>query len=286
MSQPEPPADESSGDGDGDAVAKLARELRALHGATGRTLKELESHLHVSDSSLSRYLSAQAVASWTVVRQLCELAGRDPDSLRPLWEQARTTRRPSRWRGPSAPEPAAQPPDAQPPDVQARTAPRRRRRLVLGAAVVLTAALFGGAGVLVGRHLTTPRVVLLMPTEDQDCATWPWPADIGQDGEPEARAVAANHTLRIRLMVGRTSSGRPGVWAQIDGARFGDRVWLDETTNSGASWKQCGPFPTTTGSRTSRAHDLVAGAQFRACGDVPQGLRVPGRRGENCTSFG
>jgi hypothetical protein len=46
-----------------------------------------------------------------------------------------------------------------------------------------------------------------------------------------------------------------------------------------------GPFPVTTDSGTTRAHDLTPGSLFRACGDIPQPLSVPGERSEICTQY-
>jgi hypothetical protein len=261
-----------------DAGAQLVHELRTMHAGTGKTLKELESELHVSDSSLSRYLSGQAVAPWSVVAGLCLLTGRRPESLRPLWEQAH------RWRRPAAPaEPTQDPPDDPPePEPPAR---RRRpsRRVLLGLAFLVTATVFGTAGLLVGRQLTSPLV--LKPTEDQACAAWPWPADTGAALVPPVQPQANDHTPTVELLSGKASDGQRAVWAEITGARFGDRVWLDWSANQGRSWIQCGPFPVTTDSGTSRAHDLTPGSLFRACGDIPSALAVPGRRSEICTVY-
>jgi transcriptional regulator with XRE-family HTH domain len=72
-----------------DAVGRLAEHLRAMREELSMSLKELERRTHTSDSSLSRYLSGKAAAPWPVVVALCELAGRDPTTLRPVWERAR-----------------------------------------------------------------------------------------------------------------------------------------------------------------------------------------------------
>ncbi|MCP2336052.1 helix-turn-helix domain-containing protein [Actinomadura rupiterrae] len=68
---------------------RLATELRRLREVSGRSLKDLESDLHVSDSSLSRYLSGKTVPPWDVVSALCRVAGREPEQLQPLWTAAR-----------------------------------------------------------------------------------------------------------------------------------------------------------------------------------------------------
>jgi transcriptional regulator with XRE-family HTH domain len=72
-----------------DTVGRLAEHLRAMRDELGMSLKELESRTHTSDSSLSRYLSGKAAAPWPVVVALCDLADRDPETLRPIWERAR-----------------------------------------------------------------------------------------------------------------------------------------------------------------------------------------------------
>lgn len=57
------------------------------------SLRDIERATHVSNSSLSRYLSGQATPSWNVVVALCRVAGQDPRPLRPLWETADRERR-------------------------------------------------------------------------------------------------------------------------------------------------------------------------------------------------
>ncbi len=75
--------------GETDAVGRLAEHLRAMREELSMSLKELEGRTHTSDSSLSRYLSGKAAAPWPVVVALCELADRDPATIRPVWERAR-----------------------------------------------------------------------------------------------------------------------------------------------------------------------------------------------------
>jgi tetratricopeptide (TPR) repeat protein len=74
----------------------LAAELRVIHSRSGVSLKQLERHVHVSDSSLSRYLAGQVVAPWPVVEALCRLGNGDARKLRKLWETARETIRKNR----------------------------------------------------------------------------------------------------------------------------------------------------------------------------------------------
>ncbi|MCO8270415.1 helix-turn-helix domain-containing protein [Actinoplanes sp. TRM 88003] len=72
-------------------------ELRRLRNEAGLTLRELSLKVHVSDSSLSRYFTGQALPPWEVVATLADLGGGDHVELRRLWEGARRTRRQSRW---------------------------------------------------------------------------------------------------------------------------------------------------------------------------------------------
>nr|WP_221374298.1 helix-turn-helix transcriptional regulator [Actinoplanes polyasparticus] len=75
----------------------LVGELRGLRGEAGLTLRELSLKAHVSDSSLSRYFTGQALPPWEVVVTLADLGGGDHVRLRQLWEDARRARRQSRW---------------------------------------------------------------------------------------------------------------------------------------------------------------------------------------------
>jgi len=57
----------------------------------------------------------------------------------------------------------------------------------------------------------------------------------------------------------------------IDGSTFsGDLVWMDWTTNGGASWIQCGPFEVTAANQTKTSAAQRTSSdpnwQFRACG--------------------
>jgi transcriptional regulator with XRE-family HTH domain len=241
------------------STSRLASRLGELRRQTGRSLKELETELHVSDSSLSRYFSGQSVPPWPVVEQLGKLAGADVAELRDLWQDAGQRRK----------EPAQ-------PEVPA---PRRRKWLLLGA-FVSTAIVFAGvglyAGVLIGKGSQPPP-------EDAACADWPWPGGEGQDVVAPITLNATEHKPTVELIVGKAADGRNAAWARISGARFGDRVWMDWSSDGGRSWVQCGPFPVGAGTGTSRAHDTGPNWLFRACGDVPQPIRLDG--GEGCTDY-
>lgn len=264
---------------DDDPVARLGMTLQQLRGQTGKSLKELESEVHVSDSSLSRYFSGRAVPPWSVVERLSKLAGQDPERLCLLWEGAnRTHRAPTNAVGKSSEEPATGEPSVARP-LSWRV---RRRRPLLVAAFVTTAVVFAASGFLAGRQFGV-HVVTLKPTEDQACVSWPWPANTGETIEQPVLPRARDHTPTVQLVEGKATDGRSAVWAEMTGSSFGDHVWLDWSTDLSKTWVQCGPFPVTSDSGTSRAHDLVPGSLFRACGDIPQALAVPGERSEICT---
>lgn len=292
-SRPEKPVDNA----DAHPMVRLGALLQDLRRRTGKSLKDLESLVHVSDSSLSRYFAGRALPPWPVVQRLCALARQDAESLRPLWVEANRARRTAtddNNNAPTCPTPVPDrhttesPPARQPgtPHDSQRVpvpSPRRRsRRLLLPAAFVATALAFGTAGLLVGRHIGV-RVLTVKPTEDSACRAWPWPGNDGIPVRPPVHPQAADHTVTIDLMVGKGADGRNAAWARITGATLGDRVWLDVSTDGAHTWTQCGPFPVTAGTGTSRAHDTAPNTLFRACGDVP--TPTPDARGEMCTTW-
>ncbi len=97
-----------------------------------------------------------------------------------------------------------------------------------------------------------------------------------------AKPASLSHAPVVSLMKG-TLHGRPVVWAQMTGAAYGDRVWLDVTTDQGATWTQCGPFPVTTESGVSRSHPMGKHVMFRACADTPRAPR--GQLRHACTEY-
>ena len=102
---------------------RLVLELRHLRREAGLTLRELSVEAHVSDSSLSRYFTGQALPPWEVVAALAELGGGDHVELRRLWEDAQRVRRQSRW---ASAEPARRhplPEDEEPHHVERRLGP-------------------------------------------------------------------------------------------------------------------------------------------------------------------
>lgn len=127
-----------------DAVGRLAEHLRAMREELGMSLKELESRTHTSDSSLSRYLSGKAAAPWPVVVALCELADRDPASIRPVWEQARNLQS-AAAAAPPANGNAAAPPEQVPVQGDPRR-PRLRLRPRMRDIIVLLVGLGLGLG--------------------------------------------------------------------------------------------------------------------------------------------
>ncbi|SDF36005.1 Helix-turn-helix domain-containing protein [Lentzea fradiae] len=71
-----------------DPVRTLADALSTLQRNSGRPLRSLEPEIHVSDSSLSRYLRGHSVPPWDVVRALCVALKADPVEYRARWEAA------------------------------------------------------------------------------------------------------------------------------------------------------------------------------------------------------
>ncbi|WP_250008330.1 helix-turn-helix transcriptional regulator [Actinoplanes sp. M2I2] len=118
-------------------------ELRRLRAGAGLTLRELSPAVHVSDSSLSRYFTGQALPPWAVVAALADLGGGDLARLRRLWEGARRTRRQSRW--PATTHPLESPPVAVP----ARH-PERRFGPVVKVCALMAAS--GAVGWALGRR--------------------------------------------------------------------------------------------------------------------------------------
>ncbi|MFF2721712.1 helix-turn-helix domain-containing protein [Streptomyces sp. NPDC058011] len=73
---------------DAEAARRLGAELRALQQRSGCTLRDLETRVRISDSSLSRYFRGTTVPPWATVRDLCRALGADPTVYRSLWEAA------------------------------------------------------------------------------------------------------------------------------------------------------------------------------------------------------
>ncbi|WP_024758314.1 helix-turn-helix domain-containing protein [Streptomyces exfoliatus] len=73
---------------DQEPARALGRALRDLQRRSGRTLRDLETTVRISDSSLSRYFLGSTVPPWSTVRDLCKALGGDPSEYRHLWEAA------------------------------------------------------------------------------------------------------------------------------------------------------------------------------------------------------
>ncbi|MET3982630.1 RICIN domain-containing protein [Streptomyces sp. PvR034] len=67
---------------------QLGSALKELQQRSGKTLRDLESEVMISDSSLSRYLRGTTVPPWATVRDLCRALHADPSLYRQLWEAA------------------------------------------------------------------------------------------------------------------------------------------------------------------------------------------------------
>jgi Protein kinase domain/Bacterial Ig-like domain (group 2) len=97
------------------------------------------------------------------------------------------------------------------------------------------------------------------------------------------RSVPLSPGVTVTLESG-TVSGAVRGWAKIGGGTAaGDRVWMDWTTNAGASWLQCGPFAVDRAgqSKTSAAKETNPSPryQLRACG------QLAGNQPIRCTSW-
>lgn len=179
-----------------DAARRLGAELRALQQRSGRTLRDLETRVRISDSSLSRYFRGSTVPPWSTVRDLCRALGADPIAYRTLWEAADRSRPepppPLEPQEPSQPRPPATPatptstaPDpATPTDRAGGPPPRTRpwhRVTGPGASGRWVPATAGGvAGAVLGSLLTWS---LLLPADTPA-------APAGNTGTVSERAAA------------------------------------------------------------------------------------------------
>lgn len=271
----------------------LAAELRTLHEKTGKSLKELERDTHSSDSSLSRYLSGRATPPWSVVECLARTAGTDPLPLRGLWEEASRQRRrtaPAAARAASGTNDVPHSADsvdgadaagsvdsAAGPDGAAGA--RRRLRPAAVLPLALAAMVGCGGGVVIGMQLASrpaaapapPRspIVAAVSTQNDTCATWPWPASAGRAVEAPTHPHGDDHLPMVALVTGRLGSG-VAVWAALSQARYGDRVWLDASSNGGLTWAQCGPYLATGTTAVTPGHPVDPRWRFRACADTPR----------------
>jgi hypothetical protein len=100
--------------------------------------------------------------------------------------------------------------------------------------------------------------------------------------EPSARPLATDHQPVVSLNRGMIG-GHDSIWAQLTGAVYGDRVWMDVSDNNAATWAQCGPFLATGDVAVSRAHDLDPKLKFRACADTTH--HKPTDPANSCTTF-
>jgi hypothetical protein len=88
-----------------------------------------------------------------------------------------------------------------------------------------------------------------------------------------ARSLYLGAGVTITLQYGNVAGAQRG-WAKISGSTLnGDLVWMDWTTNGGASWLQCGPFVVDRGNGTSKTSaakrtSSSTSYKFRACGKL------------------
>ncbi|MEV8503740.1 helix-turn-helix domain-containing protein [Actinoplanes sp. NPDC051475] len=124
----------------------LSSRLAALRAQTGLSLKQLGQQLHVSDSSLSRYFTAQALPPWDMVEALATLAGVDPRTLRAEWEATHRARKQSRHSDRTRPAKVLSAPLWEPdwPATSPPPAPSARRFAAVGVGVVLLMTVSAG----------------------------------------------------------------------------------------------------------------------------------------------
>ncbi|MER5708721.1 helix-turn-helix domain-containing protein [Streptomyces sp. NPDC042898] len=151
---------------DQEPARALGRALRDLQRRSGRTLRELETTVRISDSSLSRYFLGSTVPPWSTVRDLCKALGGDPSEYRHLWEAAdRSQRKPVRRRpaeGAGTEEAAGAglaagagdgdgPSEDAPPEAARRRLSPRRKHVVWAVAGAVIGLVIGAAGAVLLR---------------------------------------------------------------------------------------------------------------------------------------
>lgn len=194
----------------------LAVTLRRLKAESGRSLRDIERATHVSNSSLSRYLSGQATPSWNVVVALCRVTGHDPRPLRPLWEAAdRGRRAPGRQFDVEKTTPRPGPRNDLPRDVPAFTARRGEvDELVRLARAGHTVAIDGMGGI--GKTALAVHVAHLLTPEFPDCQLYVDLHGFTPGREPVAPSEALLALLRaLGVPAGRIPDGleeRAALW--------------------------------------------------------------------------
>jgi hypothetical protein len=111
-----------------------------------------------------------------------------------------------------------------------RSSPRRSRG---------TAAVFGGSGVSPGGRWHLAPYGLRWSSSTPPAGTGPGRAGrTARSRSPPYGCTAA--TTRDGTAAHRRVGGHELVWAQITGARYGDRVWMDWTHDDGKTWTSAG----------------------------------------------
>lgn len=224
------------------SLMQLAGRLRALRADAGLTLRDLSRKVHVSDSSLSRYFTGQALPPWEVVEALADLAGADHVELRQCWESATESRNRSRWSGQSG-APDERSPESeseQPGEAPAASAKGRRLGLLAGAAVLVAAAYLAGWS-LHGEHgVVLPAMARAhsSPSQPAPSATSPAPLlsgtlvalindDSGTDSVPYVIDLA-NWSMDDRAPV--------HLWSRRTDPDYRNQLWTAEKVASG-NWR-------------------------------------------------
>lgn len=78
--------------GPNERARHLGRVLRAMQRESGRSLRSLAAQIHVSHSSLSRYMRGEVLPPWDSVARICDATGGDLERARALWLAAAEAR--------------------------------------------------------------------------------------------------------------------------------------------------------------------------------------------------
>ncbi|MEV4017520.1 hypothetical protein AB0J35_44225 [Nonomuraea angiospora] len=157
----------------------------------------------------------------------------------------------------------------------------RQLGLVVASAAVVTGALLtapAAAGAATTTGTTAATTEVRAAAGPIDCGGWWHYTGNNPQSVRMVRWGGANGRPQFNVMSGYIQGIQHG-WAQLSGAKKGDWVTLDVTTDGGRTWGYCGPFEArwdgeiviTPAARTSSDPNL----KFRACG-APAG--VPGSR--------
>ncbi|MEV6394723.1 helix-turn-helix domain-containing protein [Streptomyces sp. NPDC051907] len=196
---------------DTDAARRLGSALRALQQGSGCTLRDLETRVRISDSSLSRYFRGSTVPPWATVRDLCRALGADPTEYRTLWEAADRSQplreavdrgRAEPPREPSDPEQAEPPREAAEQErAEARTGPATSGRRLepwrrIAASLLRTRRACAAAGAVLGAVVGALLTAVLLPADQALVGQGPQTRTAGAES-PSGSGLGSSETERI-----------------------------------------------------------------------------------------